>query len=176
MSPLEVRDRLEIADLLQRYLTALDDKHYELLEKVFTPGAKLHYEMFPGSRPSTYPEMVQAFRDFNASFLVTQHAMGHPEIEVSGDEARSRTSLRALHVQQGIGGERSTWLVYGFYRDRLVRTAPGWRISERSFRSIHTEGRLVPSDQVTRFENPPWSTAEPNVATRSPRRRGRDRG
>jgi hypothetical protein len=71
VSPEEVRDRLEIADLLQRYFTALDAKDYELLERVFVPGAKLHYEMGPGSRPSAYPEMVQAFRDFNASFLVT---------------------------------------------------------------------------------------------------------
>jgi 3-phenylpropionate/cinnamic acid dioxygenase small subunit len=151
----EVGDRLEIADLLQRYFRALDDKNYDLLETVFTSGAKLHYEMGPGSRPSAYPEMVQAFRDFNASFLLTQHMMGHPEIELDGDEARSRTSLRALHVQQTTGGERSTWLVYGLYRDRHLRTPTGWRIAERFFRSLHTEGTLLPRERVKRYEAAP---------------------
>ena len=160
MSPGEVRDRLEIADLLQRYFAALDAKDYELLETVFVPGAKLHYEMGPGSRPSTYPEMVQAFRDFNASFLLTQHMMGHPQIELDGDAARSSTSLRALHVQQKTDGDRSTWLVYGFYRDEHVRTSEGWRISERYFRSLHTEGCLLPREQVKTFESPPGSSAE----------------
>jgi hypothetical protein len=162
VSPEEVRDRLEIADLLQRYFTALDAKDYELLETVFVPGAKLHYEMGPGSRPSAYPEMVQAFRDFNASFLVTQHMMGHPQIALVGDEARSRTSLRALHVQQKTGGERSTWLVYGFYRDLHVRASEGWRISERYFLSLHTEGTLLPRDQVKTFEKPPWPSLQPD--------------
>ena len=148
----EVGDRLEIADLLQRYFRALDDKNSDLLETVFSPGAKLHYEMGPGSRPSAYPEMVQAFRDFNASFLLTQHMMGHPEIELDGDEARSRTSLRALHVQQTTGGERNSWLVYGLYHDRHARTPEGWRIAERHFLSLHTEGVLLPREQVRRFE------------------------
>jgi hypothetical protein len=160
VSPEEIRDRLEIADLLQRYFTALDAKDYELLETVFVPGAKLHYEMGPRSRPSAYPEMVQSFRDFNASFLVTQHMMGHPQIELLGDAARSRTSLRALHVQQKTEGERSTWLVYGFYRDEHVRTSAGWRISERYFLSLHTEGSLLPRERVKTFEKPPWSNAE----------------
>ena len=155
MSPEDVRDRLEITDLLQRYFTALDTKSYELLDTVFALGAKLHYEMGPGSRPSAYPEVVQAFRDFNASFRVTQHMMSHPQIELLGDEARSHASLRALHVQQKTGGERSTWLVYGSYRDRHVRTCEGWRISERHFLSLHTEGRLLPREQVKTFEKPP---------------------
>lgn len=151
MSQDELRDRLEIADLLQRYFTALDDRDYALLDTVFVPGAKLHYEMGRGGRPSSHPEMTQAFRDFNRSFLLTQHVMGHPVIEVAGDRARSRTSLRALHVQLSLEGERSTWIVYGSYRDRHVRTPDGWRICERHFRSLHSEGRLLPPERVKTF-------------------------
>lgn len=155
----DVRDRLEIADLLQRYFRALDDKDYGLLETVFTPGAKLHYVMGPGSRPSAYPDMVPAFRDFNASFLLTQHLMGHPEIQLDGDEARSRTGLRALHVQQTLAGDRNTWLVYGLYHDHHLRTPEGWRISERHFRSLHTEGALLPPQRVKRFDTAPHADA-----------------
>lgn len=148
-------DRLAIADLLQRYFTALDDKDYALLERVFVPGARLHYEMRPGTPPSSYPEMVETFRDFNASFLLTQHMMGHPVIELDGDTARSRTSLRAIHVQLSPEGERNLWVVHGFYRDQHVRGPAGWRIAERYFRSLHTEGRLLPRDRVRRFETAP---------------------
>jgi hypothetical protein len=54
-------------------------------------------------------------------------------------------------------GEQSTWVVNGTYRDRLVRTADGWKIAERTFRGYHTEGELLPRDRFKSFPVPATS-------------------
>ena len=61
MTPEEAADHAEIAQTLQRYGQALDEKRYELLDQVFVDGAALHYELGDGGGPSRYPEMVKAF-------------------------------------------------------------------------------------------------------------------
>jgi hypothetical protein len=156
----EIGDHIEIVQVLQRYCTALDEKDYALLDGVFVPGARLHYAMRGGAE-STHPEMVQVFRDFNARFLFTQHLLGPAEIELEGDRARSRTNLRALHVQITPSDERSTWIVNGVYRDVHERTPSGWRICQRSFRALHVEGVLLPPERVRCFQRPPTDLNEP---------------
>ena len=144
--------------LLQRYCEALDQKDYDLLSEVFQPEARLSYSMdIEGSAPFVSPsDMVQAFRDFNQVFYVTQHLLGPPLIEVRGDAACSTTSLRAMHVQRSRDGQKNKWLVYGTYRDQHTRMASGWRIAERQFRALYTDGELLPVEQVETFQKPPW--------------------
>ena len=154
MTPAEAADHAEIAQVLQRYGQALDEKRYELLDQVFVPGATLRYEM-EGGAPTTYPEMVAVFREFNAAFWYTQHLFSHPVIELSGDLARTLCRLIAIHVQRRLAGGRNLWTVYGFYDDTLSRTPEGWRIRERTFRGMHVEGERLPADQVERHDSSP---------------------
>ncbi len=154
MTPAEAADHAEIAQLLQRYGQALDEKRYELLDTVFVPGAALRYEM-EGGRPSTYPEMLKLFAEFNSAFWYTQHMFSNPVLELDGERARSVCRLFASHVQQPLAGGRNLWVVYGVYHDRLVRRPEGWRIEERVFRGLHTEGSLLPPDKVRRFDAAP---------------------
>jgi hypothetical protein len=148
-------DAVEIQQVLQRYFEALDEKEYGLLDTVFSDGAGLVYDM--GSPvEDTYPAMLESFRSFNTRFRTTQHLMGHPRIELDGDRARATTSVRAFHVQEARDGTSPTWVVYGSYRDELVRGASGWRIQQRHFRAVHVEGSLLPLDQVRAHERPPW--------------------
>ena len=150
-----VADHLEITQVLERYFRAMDDKDYALLDGVFVPGAKLVYDMGSGAAPrSTHPEIVEQFRSFNEQFRFTQHVTSQPLIDLDGDSARSRATLRALHVQETESGERNTWIVYGVYEDRLRRTQAGWRIVERRFEARHVNGRLLPADRVKRFPRP----------------------
>ncbi len=154
MTPEEAADHAGIAQTLQRYGQALDEKCYELLDQVFVAGAALRYEL-DGGQPTTYPEMVKEFREFNAAFWYTQHMTSHPVIELAGDRARSHCRLVATHVQRPRGGGRNVWVVYGVYHDTLVRRQDGWRIEERAFRALHTEGELLPPEQVERFDTAP---------------------
>jgi hypothetical protein len=151
-------DCVAITQVLQLYFDALDEKTYERLDEVFTAEAELRYSLDASSGPAlSFAAMTARIRRFNTAFCFTQHLAGTPRIELDGDAARARTNLRALHVQQRPDGRRSTWLVHGVYWDRLVRTAAGWRIAERLFRVVHTEGDLLAAGEVGTYEQPPWS-------------------
>jgi len=155
MDAREAADVVEITQVVNRYGHALDGKRYELLEQVFTPGARLDYEL-EGGAPGSYPEMVPVFEEFLTAFCYTQHLFSQPVIDLEGDGAHATCRLVATHVQQPKSGGRNAWTVYGFYEDDLVRTAQGWRIAARRFRGLHSEGRRLPPDQVERFEKLPW--------------------
>lgn len=154
MSPEDAAAHIEIAQVLQRYGQALDEKRYELLDEVFAPGAALDYEM-GGGEPTRYPEMIPVFRDFLAAFFYTQHVFSQPVIDLKGDRAQSTCRLIATHVQRPLSGGQKAWTVYGVYNDDLVHTDSGWRIVGRRFRGTHTEGELLKADAVERFESAP---------------------
>ena len=152
----EISDRLEIAERIQLYFRAMDTWNYALLEQVFTPDARMHYEMKSGAPATTLRQMLPQFREFNRHFSFMQHIGAQLLIEIRGDEASASHNLRALHVQTALDGREQRWAVYGVYRDQLVRTSAGWRIRERQFRAQRIEGQLLPFDQVRAYESPPW--------------------
>ena len=153
MSP----DHAAIAAVIQRYFDALDEKDYARLDQVFTADAVLRYSLDESTGPeASLAQLLARMRPFNEGFRFTQHHSGPPAVEVEGDTASARTNLRALHVQQGRDGRRSSWTVAGVYRDRLVRTPQGWRIAHRVFRALQVEGELRSLDEVERFASPPW--------------------
>ena len=150
-------DHIAIAQVLQTYFDALDEKDYARLDGVFAPEATLRYSLDESSGPPLpAAAMVARIRSFNTAFRFTQHTSSPPAIEIDGDGARARTNLRALHVQQRRDGSRSTWVVHGVYWDRLARTASGWRIVERLFRVVHTDGVLLGAGEVESYDAPPW--------------------
>ena len=150
------RDHVEIGQLIARYGKALDDKNFGLLDRVFTPDARLHYEMEDRETRASYAEWSPIFREFLASFYWTGHLFGQPVIELEGDAARSSCPLIASHVQIEHDGKRNLWVVHGFYRDHLLRTEAGWRIRERRFQGVHTEGQLLAPDRVKPFPEANW--------------------
>lgn len=150
-------DRAAIAAVIQRYFDAVDEKDFERMAAVFAADAVVRYSLDESTGAAVpWAALVSRMREFSAAFRFTQHLGGTPAIEIEGDRATARTNLRALHVQQRAGGERSTWTVFGVYHDRLQRTVEGWRIVDRVFRALHVEGALLPADAVERYEAPPW--------------------
>ncbi len=134
----------------------MDTWDYALLDRVFTPDAGMQYEMQQGrGAKTTYREMLPSFREFNRHFSFMQQLGAQLLIETNGDEASASHNLRALHVQTALTGGEHRWLVYGIYRDQLVRTPEGWRIRNLHFRAQRIEGRLLPFDQVHAYESPP---------------------
>jgi hypothetical protein len=155
LSARQACDRIEIADVIQSYFRAMDTWDYALLDRVFTPDAVLHYELRDGA-PTSYRDMVPRFRAFNRCFSFMQHVGSQLLVELAGDDAVAGHNLRALHVQTALDGRENRWVVYGVYRDRLVRTPQGWRIRERHFKGQRTEGELLPFANVRAYEHPPW--------------------
>jgi hypothetical protein len=151
----ELADRAEIEQVLQRYFLCMDTWDYALLDRVFTPDARLRYDAVQGA-DTTLAAMKRAFPAFNCQFSFMQHMAGQLLIDLDGDTALAGCTLRAVHVQTTLEGGENQWVIYGVYRDRLVRTPDGWRIAERHFRQTRSEGRLLPMAQVRRYAAPPW--------------------
>ena len=151
MTAQATRDHVEIGQLIARYGKALDDKDFALLDRVFTRDALLCYEIEERKTRGSYAEWVGIFREFLASFYWTSHLFSQPVIELEGDAARASCRLIASHLQIQLDGTRNLWVVHGFYRDRLVRSEAGWRIRERRFWGVHSEGQLLAPDQVQQF-------------------------
>ena len=153
MNAREVSDRLEIEQVLHRYFQAMDSKDYGLLDGVFSKGAVVRYESLAGLE-TTYEEMIPSFVKFNRNFRLLHHMGGQLLIDLDGDRAVSHINLRAVHVQETHEGEENQWVIYGRYRDLLERTQAGWRIRERHFVQLHTEGELLPFERCRRFPGP----------------------
>lgn len=125
----EISDRIEIQDLLARYTQAIDQRDWDALDRVFTPDAYIDYSAMGGESGG-----VSEIKDFLARvmpmFESTQHLLGSSVVDIDGDTANARTICHNPMVLRG--GDDPHLLVCGlWYRDKLVRTPAGWRISER---------------------------------------------
>jgi SnoaL-like protein len=139
MSLQDVADRIEIDDLLTRYATALDAKDWDLFATCFTPDARIDYSAAGGIK-GTLPEVRRWLAEVMAAFPMTQHLVTNKAVQLNGDSAVCRSCLfNPMGVPDGAG--MAVWLEGGYYTDRLVRTAAGWRIAERTEEPTYSSRR-----------------------------------
>jgi hypothetical protein len=129
----EMSDRLEIQDLFARYSFAIDERDWDALDRVFTADAAIDYSETGGAKGSL-AEIKAWLPGALERFPIFQHLVATTKLDIAGDSATSRTILFNPMVYQPDGGEEQPGQVFFiglWYRDRLVRTAEGWRIAER---------------------------------------------
>ena len=135
----DIADRIEIDDLLTRYATALDAKDWHLFSTCFTPDARIDYSA-AGGITGALPEVREWLASVMAAFPMTQHLVTNKAVRLDGDTATCRSCLfNPMGVPEGDG--MAVWLEGGYYRDRLVRTADGWRIAERTEEPTYSSRR-----------------------------------
>lgn len=123
-------DQDGISDALHRYATGLDARDWELWATVFTDPVSIDMSSFTGIEAVELPldKHVRGAARIFAGLDVTQHMITNHRHFIDGDEARVVAHMRAEHWAGGMqGGDRFT--MFGYYDDRLVRTADGWKIS-----------------------------------------------
>ncbi|MER9214577.1 nuclear transport factor 2 family protein [Mesorhizobium sp. M0663] len=125
----EVSDRLEIEQLLVRYCYAVDDRDWEAYRKIFTPDAVLDDTVTGGIR-SGVDEHVAYMKGALSKILISQHAISTILLDLRGDEASARVHCSCPMVVDLGEGKRQVFFQGLWYRDRVVRTSEGWRISE----------------------------------------------
>ena len=146
LTPQELSDRTEIMDTLIRYAQAIDTKAFDLLADVFTPDAHVDYTT-SGGIAGKYPEIRAWLEKALTPFPAYLHALSNTTFRFEGDSAHTRTYFvnpMAFPVDGGL----HTFTVYGFYVDRLVRTADGWRIAKRTEEQAMMEGTLPPDFEI----------------------------
>ncbi|MCV7092134.1 nuclear transport factor 2 family protein [Mycobacterium interjectum] len=122
-------DRTAIVNLLNRYATCLDDRHWQGLEEVFHPEARGHY----GSLIEGRSAIIASIRTFLGGCGPSQHLLGNYQIDVDGDHAKSSTQARVIHLGSGDRMHLRPYEAIGSYHDQYVRTPGGWRIISRHF-------------------------------------------
>nr|WP_090338929.1 nuclear transport factor 2 family protein [Mycolicibacterium malmesburyense]CRL66982.1 hypothetical protein CPGR_00222 [Mycolicibacterium malmesburyense] len=123
----EISDRIEIQQLLIDYSTAIDQKRFDDLDRVFTPDAYIDYRV-TGGIDGRFGEVKAWLKDVLPNFPAYYHMLGNVDIRVTGDTGRSRAICFNPMV---MGGEGQIYFVGIWYVDEFVRTADGWRMSKR---------------------------------------------
>ena len=128
----EISDRMEIQDLFARYSHAIDSKQFDLMRDLFTPDAWIDYTATGGAK-GDLESIITFLEEVLPGFSSYQHLVANSIIELDGDTATSRTMCHnPMVLRQGDDGRIEHMMVVGlWYADRLVRTADGWRITER---------------------------------------------
>ena len=139
-----------ILDALARYARGVDDRDFAAVAALFTADASIDYSV-SGGATLTGGELATWLGNALAMFRMTQHLLGLPVIEITGDTARTCIGVLATHVQTKLDGTETTAVLNGTYRHEWSRTAAGWRIRTLRFVSEHAVGTFLPPDQVRRF-------------------------
>lgn len=121
-------DHEQLRQLKYAYLRHLDLKQWDDFEALLLPEATGAYgELCFGDRD----ELVGYMRRHLGDDVVTFHTVHHPEIEVVGDEATARWYL---HDKVYVTPYDLVIEGAAFYKDRLRRTAEGWRFAHTGYR------------------------------------------
>jgi hypothetical protein len=130
MSLQALSDQQEIRALIVRYSNALDSRRFELLDEIFTPDAYIDYRA-TGGIDGRYPQIRRWLPPAVTAFPRMCHLVGNIQITLAGDAASARTlCLNPVAVPLPVAGQQVMFLAM-WYRDELVRTARGWRMSRR---------------------------------------------
>lgn len=134
----ERADRQDIADVLLRYATGIDQRDWPLFRTVFTDDCELDYgEVGSWQGVDAVTEFMQ---QAHAMAGHTMHRLTNQVITVGGDSAAARTYVDALIM---LSDNSSGVNAAGFYEDELVRTDDGWRVTRRRFIQV----RVAPIGQ-----------------------------
>jgi hypothetical protein len=128
LSQQEISDRFEIQQLMVDYSTAIDQKQFDDLDRVFTPDAYIDYRV-TGGIDGRFPEVKAWLKEILPNFPAYYHMLGNFNVHVDGDNASSRTICFNPMV---FNAEQKQILFVGiWYVDEFVRTADGWRMNKR---------------------------------------------
>jgi ketosteroid isomerase-like protein len=124
MTAEDMADRAAIADLLHAYCRALDEMDLAAIPALFTEDCVVSYGPGLESRGAARlaADLARLWR-----WRRTSHHLSNIVLRVEGDGAEAASYVIARH--EAPDGRTAT--LFGQYRDRLLRTAAGWRIAER---------------------------------------------
>ncbi|WP_167103797.1 nuclear transport factor 2 family protein [Mycobacterium sp. DL592] len=127
LSLAEISDRLEIQQLLIDYSTAIDNRRFDDLDRVFTPDAHIDYTAM-GGIAGPFGEVKAWLAEVMPNFPAYYHMLGNVDVRVDGDTATSRS---ICFNPMKLGDDGQIMFCGLWYDDEFHRTADGWRMTRR---------------------------------------------
>jgi hypothetical protein len=122
-------DIAAIVNTINVYPIAVDSEQWDLFDLVFTADVRCGF-----GGPAAWSDLAAlkaGFAAIHAQFDGTRHVTTNHQVAVDGDTAHAIAYVHGRFVKTRTeGGDlfEST----GWYEDRLIRTAAGWRIATRN--------------------------------------------
>jgi 3-phenylpropionate/cinnamic acid dioxygenase small subunit len=121
-------DEKAVVDLTIAYAWALDTRQYDELRSVFATDATA---MLRGVACDGVESIITRISRALSRLDATQHIVTNQHVRFDGDTGTCRTQLHAQHIKHGTEGG-DTYVIGGFYEDRVERRPEGWRIVHRT--------------------------------------------
>lgn len=127
----EISDRFEIQDMLYKYADIIDMKKFDELRDIFSDDAYIDYSVYGGAAGNR-EEIISFLKEAMTIFPNTHHLNANMQISVDGDAGTGRVMcFNPQEMDLGEDKGTHTFMLGLYYVDKYVRTAAGWRISER---------------------------------------------
>lgn len=137
-----LEERQAVQDVLLRYTRCIDEKDFETFRTCFHPEVVLcGFTPEPVHGVDAWVSFVQ---ETIQPFRRTQHLLGAPWAVVSGDSARLRADLQALHFYHEPAGR--VFEVVGVYQSRLVRRDGQWLLHRHDLDIISRSTTDIPTE------------------------------
>lgn len=127
LSLAEISDRLEIQQLLVDYSTAIDQRRFDDLDRIFTAEAYIDYRAM-GGIDGHYPQVKAWLAEVLPNFPAYYHLVGNFDIRLAGDSASGRTMC---FNPMKLSDDGQILFCALWYDDEFIRTADGWRMTRR---------------------------------------------
>ncbi len=133
-------DVITIRKTIDRVGLYADQHRWQDLRQLFADRVRLDYSSMTGKPAEMlHPEkIIDRWKSFLPGFDRTHHYMTNHDIVVDGDQARSTTTVQAVHFIK----DHETWNVYGTYEHHLLRSGGQWKIDEMTLMFTFMEGDL----------------------------------
>ena len=135
------KDEVEIEQLLYRYAWMVDERNWELIDRVFTPKATIDYAS-TGGKTGPVRETLAWLDRALAPWPINMHVITNIAPEIEGKRATCRSCFIAPMGRPRDDGGQETITNAGYYFDKLVKTKRGWRIKERICKQTIMIGQL----------------------------------
>jgi hypothetical protein len=132
-------DRAEISDLFVNLGRCLDEHDFDGLKEVLTEDV---VGTTPGGTEEGRDALIAQARRNHESYERLAHQFNSILVDIEGDTATVRAYVTGSfgHADSA----KPVRVLTGQYRNKLVRTADGWRISELTVRPVFRVGEPAP--------------------------------
>ena len=137
----ELRDRIELRELVERYAMGADARDRDGFGAVFTPDGRLVIAA-NGVTFEGRAAIVATLDYLDEHYPRSMHFVGNHQVDVAGDRASGVTYCLAHHYYVSDGVERDTKMVIR-YLDEYQRTGDGWCIASRTLTMDWQEDRPI---------------------------------